>query len=104
MPNTNSGKVDHSLVVVKNKLFVISNIEDNCEVFDNIKKKIITIKSPEFDRFSRIRAKSIESKIFVIQEQCSKIICYDTNKNEWSEESCRVTKNLRWFPIVKVPC
>ena len=104
MPNMNSGKYDHSLVVVKKKLFVISKREDNCEVFDNICKKFVTIKSPQFDLSSRIRAHSIENKIFALQDKCSKIVTYDTDKNEWSEESCENTKNLLWFSCVKVPC
>ena len=83
---------------------VISNIEDNCEVFDNICKKFTTINSPEFRCFTPISAYSIANKIFVFKENSSKTIYYDTNKNEWSEESCEVTKNIRWFSSVKVPC
>ena len=104
MPNMNSDKYDHSLVVVKNKMFVISNRKDNCEVFDNISNKFITIKSPEFNRFSWIIAKSIKSKVYFFQDILSKIISYDTNKNEWFEESCEATRNLRYFSNVKVPC
>ena len=72
MPNMNSGKYDHSLVVVKNKMFVISNRKDNCEVFDNISNKFIYIKSPEFNRFSWIIAKSIKSKVFFFKTYCQK--------------------------------
>ena len=104
MPVMNSGKYDHSLVVVKNKLFVISKTKDDCEVFDNICKKFIAIKSPKLYFFHSIEAYTIENKIFVLQDSSSKIVTYDTNKNEWSEESCEVTKNLRSFSSVKVPC
>ena len=104
MSNMNSGKYNHSLVVVNNKLFVISNIKDSCEVFDNICRKFITIKSPQFKCFPSTRAYSIDKKIFVLQDISSNIISYDTDKNKWSEESCEVTKTLRWFSSVKVPC
>ena len=102
MPNMNSGKCNHSLVVVKNKLFAL--FEKNCEVFDNIGKNFITIKPliPEMRGLSR--AFSIENKIFVISDLTSKMICYDTNKNELSEELCRVTRYLYGFSCVKVPC
>ena len=103
MPNMNSSKYEHSLVVVKHKLFVISKREDNCEVFDNICKKFITLKSPDFKCFFSISAFSIANKVFVLLNELSKIICYDTNKNEWSEESCQVTKNFRWFSSMKLP-
>ena len=59
MPNMNSRKYDHSLMVVKNKLFVISKREDNCEVCDKFCQIFITIKSPQLDWFSRITAYSI---------------------------------------------
>ena len=104
MPNMNSRKFDHCLVVVKNKLFVISMGEDNCEVFDNIFKKFITIKSPKINCYLSTKAYFIENKIFVLQNEFLKIITFDTNKNEWSEEFCEVTKNLQWFSSVKVPC
>ena len=82
MPSMNSGKYELSLVVVKNKLFVISKIEDYCEVFDNICKKFITLQSPQFNWFSINSAFSIENKIFVLHENHSKKNSYDTNKNE----------------------
>ena len=102
MPNMNSSKHSHSLVVVKNKLFVISKRKDGWEVFDNICKKFTTIKSPQIDRCTR--AFSIENKIIIIQDELLKTIFYDTNKNAWSEESCEVTKNIRNFSSVKIPC
>ena len=106
MPNMNSGKTNHSLVVVKNKLFVISERKDDWEVFDNISKQFITIKPPEFYCFLSKRAFSIENKVFVFNKKFTKIISYDTNKNEWSEEKlfCEFTKNLQHFSNVKVPC
>ena len=104
MPNMNSGKHNHSLVVVKNKLFVISKRKDDCEVFDNISKKFTTVKSPQFDSFSRITAYSIENKLYVISDNSPKIISYDTNKNKWSEESFEFSKKHRRFSSVKVPC
>ena len=106
MPNMNSGKVDHSLIVVKNKLFVISKSKDDWEVFDNMCKKFVTIKSPEFFCFPSKRAFSIENKIFVFNYKFTKIISYDTYINEWSEDNLffEFTKNLQYFSSVKVPC
>ena len=101
-----SGKFNHSIVFVKNKLFVFANRRDDWEVFDNICKKFIVIKSPEFISFPSKTAYSIENRIFVSQYEFFKIVSYDTNKNEWSEEElfCEVIKNLRNFFSVKVPC
>ena len=100
----NSGKNCHNLVVNKNKLFVISTRDNDCEVYDTLCKKFITIKSSQFDLSSIIIAYSIENKIFILQENSPKIIAYDTNKNEWSEESYEFTTELWLFSSVKVPC
>ena len=104
MPNMNFGKCDHSLVGVKNKLYVISHRQYNCEVFDNMCNKFITIKSPEINWYFISGVYSIKNKIFAIIDRSSIIISYDTNKNEWSEEFCEVTKNIRWCSCQKIPC
>ena len=46
---------------------------------------------------------SIGNRVVVFQEARSSIICYHVDKDEWSEESCKVTKNLDEFTCVKVP-
>ena len=104
MPNMNSGNSEHSLVVVKNKLFVISNSKDNCEVYDNICKKFTTIKSPRIFLFSSNSACRIKHKIFVLRDESSKIIFYDTIENEWSKESCEVINTIYKYSSIKVSC
>ena len=104
MPSMNTAKFVHSLVVVKNKkLFVIANTAYDSEVFDNICKKFIRIKSSYQFRIFSTSSCSIENKIYVFQEEFSDLICYDTDKNEWSKEPCEVTRNYRSFSSVKVP-
>ena len=66
-------------------------------------KKIIAIRSSQFYLFSGTRANTIENKIFAFQYLLSKMIVYDSMKNEWSDETCEVTKNLFRFTTVKVP-
>ena len=44
-----------------------------------------------------------EKKIYVFQYELSILICFDTDKNEWSEESSEVTKDLHHFSCAKVP-
>ena len=104
MPNMNSAKYNHSLVVVKKKLFAISERADTCEVFDNVCKKFVIMKSPALGWLETIRSYSIANNIYVFLGNISKVHVYDTDKNEWSEESCEVTKNSNNFSYVKVPC
>ena len=65
-------------------------------------KKIIAIRSSQFYLFSGTRANTIENKTFAFQYLLSKMIVYDSMKNEWSDETCEVTKNLFRFTTVKV--
>ena len=102
MPNMNFAKCCHSLVSVKNKLFVISIKAENCEVYDNIGKIFITMKSPKLN-YGVVYAFSIGNKIYVFHNESSKLICYDVDKNKWLEKSCGVTKNLLSFSSAKVP-
>ena len=104
MPNMNYGKNVHSLVVVNDKLFVISNRKDTCEFYDNVGKTFITIKSPKLSsQYFTTRAHSIGKKIYVFQYESPILICFDTDKTEWSEELCEVTNDIRYFSSVKVP-
>ena len=44
MPNMVNSHCFHSLVAVKDKLFVISDKKFSCEVFDEVCKKFVTLK------------------------------------------------------------
>ena len=85
--NANS---NHSLVPVKNKLFVVSNKQ--CEVYDGTADKFVVIKSyenlPRSSRFTTLRATCIGNKIVVFGRNLSAVAFYDTEKDEWYEEAC----------------
>ena len=101
MPNMVNGKSSHSLVVVRNKLFVIGDYKDTCEVFDNNIRKFVVLKSPEISYLNT--AVSIGSKIVIFQHNTSSMSCYDADKNEWSEEPCELTEHLCEFSCAKFP-
>ena len=101
MPNMNYGKSLHSLVVVKNKLFAISQTASTFEVFDNNSKTFVVLSPPKL-KYS-CNAISIESKIVFLENFQNKVCLYDVDKNEWSEKQCEVTKNIRSFSCVKIP-
>ena len=101
MPNTINNHHRHSLVVAKDKLFVIGRGYNNCEIFDNVCKKFVALKSTY--TLNMNKALSIGNKIVILQNDRSSVICYDVDKDEWFEESCDATKNLTCFSSVKVP-
>ena len=101
MPNTIKEHTDHNLVVVKDKLFVIGNNKDSCEVFDNVCKKFVCLKAQH--NFYKGKCAVIGNRVVIFQGNSSSVICYDVNKDEWSEESCEVTKHLQDFALTKLP-
>ena len=92
----------HNLVVVKDKLFVIASGKESCEVFDNVCKKFVSVKTPFTIDFNKSVA--IGNRIVVFKENSSTIISYDVDKDELSIESCEVTKHLQDFTCLKLPC
>ena len=104
MPSMTSSKSRHSLVAVKNKLFVIGCGTDTCEVFESSNKKFVAIKSQSTNYLCLNQVISIGSKIYAFQDEKSSMFCYDVDKDEWSEESCEVTGNLIKCSCVKLPC
>ena len=93
----------HSLLVVRDKLFVIGSATDTCEVFDNVAKKFVAFNSPSITSVHSNNVVSIANKIYAFQDNIPLVLCYDVDKHEWSELPCEVTKNLSDFSCVKVP-
>ena len=89
MPSMNEGKYYHSLVVAKNKMFVIGNGKSRFEVFDKNFKKFVILKSPEIptDLFASVKTTSFGNKIVVVGKNSSVAYCYDINEGEWSSMS-----------------
>ena len=103
MPSMIGSKSLHSLVVVKNKLFVIGCGIDTCEVFDNSCRKFVDIKRPQEDSLDLDQVISIGSNIFVMQCDSSSLFCYDVDNDKWSEKPFEVTKHFGNSSCVKLP-
>ena len=106
MPSTTNIYSYHSLVVVKDKLFVIGgDEEDCCEVFDNVCKKFVSLKYPPYTQLYTDFNKSLAvgNKIVVFLDLSPYVVCYDVDKDEWSEEPCELTEDLDGFSCAKLP-
>ena len=91
MPNMTKTRSFHSLVCVKNKLFVI---DYTCEQFDKFCNRFVTLKSLSLLSFS---GESIitGNKIFVLQNNRGLVLCYDVDKDECSKKFCEALQDLR---------
>ena len=80
MPNMDTTKFSHSLVVVNIKLFVISKKLKTCKVFDNVSKQIIILKSQNISCFFLSNSCSIGNKIYVFKDSKPEVIVFDMIK------------------------
>ena len=103
MPNMIDSKIRHSLVVVRKKLFVIGYGTDTCEVYESRSKNFVALKSQPEVYVHLNKTISIGNKILVFQDHTASVHCYDVDENEWSEESCEVTKHIFDYSCVKLP-
>ena len=104
MPNMVEGTYDHSLVAIKDKLYVIGF---SCEIYDSLSKKFVLINKPSLGSSLYIgqknRAVSIANKIFVFRRNESKVTSYNVDTREWTEEDCDVTDSIKTECCVKIP-
>ena len=87
MPSMVNRTARHSLVAIKNKLFVLGY---SCEVFDNFSQSFVLMKQQSLISDLKLQhlvgAIPIANKIIVFRKNKSKVVCYDIKKEEWSEE------------------
>ena len=98
MPNMVYYREDHSLIVIKSKMFVVGRRCVECEVFDKFTNKFVIIKSSpifsdvtyrmeEFEEYRVVRAISIGNEIAVLGRISSTTEIFDIETEEWHEES-----------------
>ena len=93
MPNMIERRAGHSSVAIKNKLFVIGSAfgvgSETCEVFDSTCKKFVYLKrkpnSLKFRFYRTAESCSIGNKLIILGHKSATAICYDAEKEEWSE-------------------
>ena len=111
MPNTVYRRCKHSLVVIKSKLFVIGYPRTPYEVFDKFTNKFVSINSSlipsgvlsDLRAFLIVGAISIGNKIAVIERKPSTIDLYDTENDEWCEESFEISTEILNGGCIKIP-
>ena len=107
MPSMTRSHHRHCLVAIKTKLFVVGELERDCEVFDKRSNCFALISSslrwlsnyaPDFPG-----AVSFGKKIAVFGRQEKTIAFYDTEKDEWYKESCEKLHSITYKSCVKIP-
>ena len=105
MPNMINSRHCHSLVAVRNKLFVFGGWRtETCEVLDSSVNRFVLLKPPSSLRgFEDISgAISVGSRILIFKNNSAGLISFDFVENEWKEESFEVTKDIIWYFSLKL--
>ena len=106
MPDLIDSRYKHQLLAVKNKLFVVkgfSSFENTIEVFDSKFGRFTALK-PGPNNYYPSKSFLNGNEIFVFLNGKTKCLCYDIEKNDWSEKECEQILNLQKCICVKVPC
>ena len=102
MPNMIGQRMGHSLVAVKNKIFVIGgNINGTCELFESISKKCVVLKF--HIPLHCNNAFAIGTQIYILLNNNSLVVTYDFDNDEWSKEASKATKIIDDFSCAKFP-
>ena len=100
MPNM----VNHKLVSLKNKLFVIDDFTAHCEVFDNNSNKFVIFKQPHlfFPQLTEtINVFSIGSKLVFFINRKRSVFTYDVLENELRRKY--LPSKMAGYTCVQVP-
>ena len=110
MSNMIHARFLHKSVTVKNKLFVVGGwLNRSCEVYDSTSNKFVLLKPPPVSFMTMgslrdlVQVILIGSKLVVFINKTTSVFFYDVETDEWSHETCEVTRNLRGYCCAKVP-
>ena len=98
-------RYNHSLISMRNKMFVVGGKTSKCEVYDTISDKFILLKLPpkslEFDFNNTRKTFTIGGKLFIVGKSSKTLAFYDVDKKKWSEEQFENKKRFHF--CLKVP-
>ena len=105
MPDMIDGRCEHKAIAVGNKLFAFGgNIlptkkgVDSSEVYDSYCNKFVLLQTPQRSSRSIIYLTQdvvlMGRKILFFINESSFMVVYDVERNEWSENPCKVTTEL----------
>ena len=78
-----------------------------CEVFDSTSNQFVALKQkPKSFKFCMYDCAGmffIGNKLIALGHKSSTLVCYDVEKDEWSEKSFELTKDKKTFSLTLAP-
>ena len=101
-------RVHHKSAAGRNKIFVIGgHLSLTCEVFDASCNKFVALKiSLQIDQLNLeepVEAIVNGKNFYVFTHYPTNVICYDLDKDEWSEQKCEAIGDHHNFCCLKIP-
>ena len=107
MSSMNHGRCYHTLVAIKNKLYVFGEEVVISEMYDSITKCFVILKPPptflNTESLVAVGAISIGRKILILKSFSATITIFDLDENEWSKENFEATKEIEGNFCLKLP-
>ena len=107
MPNMIYSRSHHSLVAVRNKLYVFGGFSKTCEVFDSSSNKFSILKTPsslpDMGVYMLRGAVSVGKNILIFMRNSRTLVYFDFEKSDWSEKPFDVTKEFQFDWFLKIP-
>ena len=107
MSSMNHGRCYHTLVAIKNKIYVFGGEFEIFEMYDSITNRFAILKSPPLflntGTYKVMGAISIGTKILFFKRFSTTITIFDLDKNEWFEKNFNATKEVEGFYFLKIP-
>ena len=104
MPGTVRARRMHGQAAVGDKLFVVGS--EDCEVFDSTSRQFALISEPMRSRDvgrKPFQVVSVGKRIVVFDCNSVAFLCYDVEKDEWSEGEVEGKMEICRFACAKVP-
>ena len=109
MPSMVERRWMHASDAIRNKLFVVRGVSSSCEIFDSTCKHFVALKKPPilkkkpFLMASFKKVASVGNKFVLLGNRESIALCYDVEKDEWSEKHFEATRNLSSYSYAITP-
>ena len=106
MGSLNYGKYNHSLVAIKNKLFAFGERTKVFDMYNRMPKSFAVLKLPtpflNTGSLMVTTAVKIGRNILISKRLSTTITIFDSDRNKWSEENSKATKEIKGFYCLKL--
>ena len=107
MPSMIRDRAEHSLVAVRNKLYVFGGGTAEFEVYDSLNEHFSILEPPalllNINHSEINNAFSFGNKVFILKNRSATLTTFDYVNQEWKEEPYECTEYIESYGCLKLP-